>query len=536
VSGRLWVASRRRRRRVLALTVAGLLVWVGLGGQPQAAIPATNGLRPAVTAAIGQLAASKKKPPPVRPEALANALTYQYVSFVKSCAMCDVIGTVYQGAALLAATLYVAFTFYFYDAVVTGFAVFLVFSILRVAFAFGDAQRGPAMLRSLFLRSLLLVGVLLFFGGTRQAAPVVTSWGALEANNYPGLQRYLHWVYEPFTATLIELPRIVLAAGETMASEGSFATASSVVARGDESGGDVDELRYMYGCNQNGFGLFDVSGEPESYVLRPILLPQNGASIDTGTQGVALNSRAVGAMLCSLARMNRMIGVGFVIGGKMATMDRHEFVSSSANQVLRDGFAAGAPEVLQQGGGWLIMALYGVLTVLIAFYLIDTLVAATLLTVTAPFWLAAPAFPGGGRYFMLALRMALQAMLTIAFVALPVALVAALISYTPAVLSTDDVAFTTLKDLFDAIARRDAALNMSLFDFRFLYLLLVPMIGIGLMSKAAVYASAWAQAQDTGGGFVGLASQHAQQTAAFRGGSIDWGHARLGRQFSSRAS
>ncbi len=64
------------------------------------------------------------------------------------------------------------------------------------------------------------------------------------------------------------------------------------------------------------------------------------------------------------------------------------------------------------------MALYGVLTVLIAFYLIDTLVAATLLTVTAPFWLAAPAFPGGGKYFMQALRMALHAMLTVAFVAI----------------------------------------------------------------------------------------------------------------------
>jgi hypothetical protein len=259
-------------------------------------------------------------------------------------------------------------------------------------------------------------------------------------------------------------------------------------------------------------------------VLRPILASQG---IDQTGPDLTVNNAAMGGMLCSLARMNRMVGVGFVIGGKMATLDKHGIFMDSANTILRDGITSGTQETLQQGGGWLIMGLYGVLTVMISLYLIDTLVAATLLTVTAPFWLAAPAFPGGGKYFLQAMRMALHAMLTVAFVALPVALIAALTAYMPAVLSTDTVTFTSFQDLFDAIARRDPALNMSLFDSRFLYLLLIPMIGLGLMGKAASYASAWAQTQDTGGGFVGAAAQHAQQAAAFSGGKFGWKTAKL---------
>lgn len=520
-----WFRFASSRHRSVALAAIGLLFWFGQWAQPGAAVPSAGGLRPAVSQAITQVA-KKKSQTPVEPDKLANAITYQYVSFVKSCAMCDVIGTVYQGAALLAATLYVAFTLYFYDALVTGFAVFIVFSILRVALSLGDAQRGPAMLRALFLRSLLLVGVLLFFGGSRPDVALVTIWDAQEAQNYPGLKRYLDWIYQPFTATLVELPRIVLAAGEMMSPDGSFATASMAVSRGDGTG-DVEGLNAVPGCNRNGFAILDAAGgSAESYVLRPILT-QHDLSIDRDSQGVTVNNAAIGGMLCSLARMNRMVGVGFVIGGKMATLDKHGIFTESANVILRDGLTSGTQEALQQGGGWLIMALYGVLTVLIAFYLIDTLVAATLLTVTAPFWLAAPAFPGGAKYFMQAMRMALHSMLTVAFVALPVALVAALISYTPAILSTDAVTFTTLSDLFGAIARRDPALNMSLFDSRFLYLLLIPMIGIGLMGKAASYAGAWAQTQDTGGGFVGAASQHAQQAAVFSGGRFDWTHAKL---------
>jgi hypothetical protein len=258
--------------------------------------------------------------------------------------------------------------------------------------------------------------------------------------------------------------------------------------------------------------------------MRPIFFQQ---AIDPTKAGTTVNNAAIGGMLCSLARMNRMVGVGFVVGGKMATLDKHGIFMESANTILRDGLTSGTQEALQMGGGWLIMALYGVLTVLISFYLIDTLVAATLLTVTAPFWLAAPAFPGGGKYFMQAVRMALHAMLTVAFVALPVSLVAALIAYLPSVLSTDSVTFSSFQDLFDAIARRDPALNMSMFDSRFLYMLLIPMVGLGLMGKAAGYASAWAQTQDTGGGFVGAANQHAQQAAAFGGGNFGWKNAKL---------
>ncbi|GIL40291.1 hypothetical protein [Roseiterribacter gracilis] len=529
-----WFRFATSRRRIVALAAIGLFFWLGLWAQPHAAVPIAGGLRPVVAQSVTQVAASKKDETPVNPAALANAITYQYVSFVKSCAMCDVIGTVYQGAALLAATLFVAFTVYFYDALVTGFAVFMVFSILRVALAFGDAQRGPAMLRSLFLRSLLLVGILLFFGGGRPETPVVTIWDAQEAQNYPGLRRYLDWIYQPFTATLVELPRIILAAGEMISPNGSFATASMAVSRGDGTG-DVDGLDHIPGCNLNAFAILGVAGDsPESYVLRPILTQQS-ASIDQSSVGVTVNNAAIGGMLCSLARMNRMIAVGFVLGGKMATLDKHNILMESANTILRDGITTGTQEVLQQGGGWLIMGLYGFFTVLIAFYLIDTLVAATLLTVMAPFWLAAPAFPGGGKYFMQALRMALHAMLTVAFVALPVALVAALIAYTPAILSTDSVTFTSFKDLFDAIARRDPALNMSLFDSRFLYMLLIPMIGIGLMGKAAAYASAWAQTQDTGGGFVGAASQHGQQAAAFSGGRFNWKTSKLPSPNSSKS-
>lgn len=527
------------RRRLAALGAIVLVLWFGAWAQPQAAMPMLRDLQPAVLAAITEVAADgttpsgskKKKDPPVKPEDLANAITYQYASFVQSCAMCDAIGTVYQGAALLAASLYVAFTIYFFDALVTGFAVFLVFSILRLALSFGDAQRGPALLRGLFLRAILMVGILLFFGSGRPAdTPTVTLWALQSADSYPGLDRYLHWIYEPFTATLVELPRIVLAAGEMMAPNGSYATASMAVSRGDGSGADVEGLESIPGCNRNGFAILDVtgggSGAPESYVLPPLLgVTASGPASDRS--GLAVGNRTIGGLLCSLARMNRMVGVGFVIGGKMATLDKHGIFTDSANSILRDGITTGTQEALQQGGGFLLMGFYGIFTVLISFYLIDTMVAATLLTVTAPFWLAAPAFPGGGKYFLQAMRMALHAMLTIAFIALPVALVASLIAYTPAVLSTETVTFNSLKDLFDAIARRDPVLNMSLFDSRFLYMLLIPMIGIGLMGKAASYAGAWAQTPDTGGGFVGAAAQHAQQTAAFGGGRFNWVNAKL---------
>ncbi len=226
-----WFRFATSRRRLVALGAIGFLFWFGLWAQPLASVPMAGGLRPAVTQAITKVAKAGQNPT-VTPEQLANAITYQYVSFVKSCAMCDVIGTVYQGAALLSSALYVAFTMYFYDALVTGFAVFVVFSILRIALFFGDAQRGPAMLRDLFLRSLLLVGILLFFGGGRPyGSPTVTAWGLQQDGTYPGLSRYLGWIYEPLTATLVELPRIVLAAGEMMSPNGSFATASMAVSR-----------------------------------------------------------------------------------------------------------------------------------------------------------------------------------------------------------------------------------------------------------------------------------------------------------------
>jgi hypothetical protein len=360
------------------------------------------------------------------------------------------------------------------------------------------------MVRALFARSSFLVLVLLMFDAAGAPSSVIEK-SEIENARHAGLARYLDWIYEPFMTALIEPPRLVLGVGEMMAASGSFSTATSWFHEANGIGGigmRAGRNQHADGCPLPVAGQFDLAQQDASYILTPLV-----AASDDPAQGVQLQSRTIGAMLCSLSRMNRMVGLGFLLGAKMAIFDKAGALPPTAQKLLVDSLSNADNNAVQAGGGWLLMMLYGLMTVMIVFYFVDTIVAGTILTVTAPFWIGALAFPGGVTFAARAFRFALHAVLTVTFVALAIALVAVLLSYTPSILSTAGKSMPDLSSVLDAVANRDPAMNLSLFDHRFLYLLITPVLGIGLMARASAHAGAWAHGTETGG-FSAAAAHH----------------------------
>lgn len=412
-----------------------------------------------------------------------NIMSVAYQMLVSSCGSCSLLGNLYAILTYLGAAVFKAIT---PDLLKVGwlfFGVWMVMQVGKIANPFSSGEQGPRVFQEMFTRCMYLIPILFFLN----APSVSVGAGGTQADPF------YDWIVAPIRDAGIDVAvKIMTLAEGNIANGGSFITAAPVPNTPMAKVGAS-----ATGGTGNGCGAF----QPMA------VFANSGVSVGSANQLATFSgdSEAISKLLCIVEKMQNTMAIPVTIGVRMATID----LKSGFFASLGWGTSDFGTQLLSAASGILLIIAYVFLGVRIVYCLIDVIWRWSVAWLIAPFCLFAFAIPQMSSYGIKLIKLIAQAGVMLIILAFGVAVVGVLLSYVPQMLSDPaaGVSLKTLDDVYKAFqAEANKSVVLTVFDSRYIYLIVVAWAGQALVARAAPMSEAlvdWRDAGDLGAELYG---------------------------------
>lgn len=397
-----------------------------------------------------------------------------YNMLVASCGACSLVGNLYVITTTLGAQVFHAIS---PDLLKLGYIIFGIWMLMqigKIVNPFSGGEQGVRIMQEIFTRGLYMLFILFFL----HVPSVSVGAGGQTADPF------YDWILRPVRDAGIGVATKIMSTAEAqLANGGNFATAKPV------SGTHL--AKDAAGC-----GAFQAMAMVTSGGIGSAS-PGTLTKLDDKDKGVQ-------DLICVIEKVQNTVAVGIMLGVRMASVDLKQIVNvafSGANDI--------GTLLLQVVSGLFLIIAYVFLLVRIVFALVDVVWRWAIAWLIAPFCLFAFAMPQTASYGIKLIKLIVQAAVMLVMLAFGIAVVAVMLSYIPQMMSdpAKGISLKTLDDVFNAFkAESGKSVILTVFDARFVYLIIIAWVGQALVGRAGPMSEAlvdWRDAGDIGAELYG---------------------------------